>query len=111
MEVRLHELLNEVDLLEGIEARRAHNVQDRDDVLRHIAFLPVPQQLELSQRTQSKHLVLKWLNLLDGDLHTRRPVDGRADYSVGSFSDDIADSVARSDVEADEFFELCSTSI
>jgi hypothetical protein len=55
--------------------------------------------------------VLEWLDLLDGDLHTRRPVDGRADYSIGPFPDDIADSVARADVEADEFFELCCTSI
>lgn len=110
MQVRLHELLNEVDLLEGVKACRTHDVQDRDDVLRHITLLPVPQQLELSQRAQSEHLMLEWLDLLDGDLHTRRPVNGRAYHSVRPFSNDIANSIARADVEADEFFQLCSTS-
>lgn len=104
MKVSLHELLDEVHLGEGLVGAGLDDVEDADDVLRDIALLKEAQQLELTQRSQRKHLVLEWLDLLDGHLLTRGAVDGAADDTVGAFADDLADLVLAADAEADGVF-------
>ena len=64
MQIRLHEFLHEVDLLEIIETGRSQNVENRDDVF----VMEVPQQFYLAQRSQAEHRVIKWGDTLDCDL-------------------------------------------
>ena len=64
MQVCLHELLDEVNLLEILEAWWSQNVENRDDVL----MMEVAQQLYLAQRSQAEHRVIKGGDSLDCDL-------------------------------------------
>jgi hypothetical protein len=41
-------------------------------------MIEVPQQLHLSQRSETEHGVIEWSDLLDCDLLLRWLVDGRA---------------------------------
>jgi hypothetical protein len=55
MHVRLHELLDKINLPEFANGRRSKNVQYGDDIL----MMKVPKQLDLSKRTERKHGVLE----------------------------------------------------
>ena len=66
--------LNEVDLVERVVSPRLLDIENGDDVL----VVKVSQELHLSKSSQTEHGVIKRSNLLDGDLLTRRLVDGRA---------------------------------
>ena len=64
MQIRLHEFLHEVNLLEIIETGGSQNIENRDDVL----VMEVTQQLYLPQRSQAEHRVIKGGDTLDRDL-------------------------------------------
>ena len=99
MKIRLHEMLNNVDLLEGIVRSRLDDVEDADDVFGGLALLEVAQQLELTQRAQSKHLVTEWLHLLDGHLEASRAVNGGSNDAVGPLAKHSFDAVAASNAK------------
>lgn len=71
---RFNAYLDEVDLCECLVVTRLLNVEDRNDVL----VIEVPQQLHLSQRSQTEHRVVERRDLLDGHLLARRLVQRRA---------------------------------
>ena len=64
MQIRLHELLYEVNFLEILEALGSQDVENRDDVL----MMEVAQQLYLAQRSQAEHRVIKGGDSLDCNL-------------------------------------------
>ena len=64
MQIRLHEFLHEVNLLEIIETGGSQNIENRDDVL----VMEVTQQFYLAQRSQAEHGVIKGGDTLDCDL-------------------------------------------
>ena len=78
--------LDEVDLGECLVVARLLDVEDRDDVL----VVEVPQQLHLSQCSQTEHGVVEWCNLLDSHLLAGRLVQRRADRQLATaFSQSI----------------------
>ena len=74
MHVGLHELLDEVDLSEGLVAARLLDVENGDDVF----VIEVAEELHLTQRAQTEHGVVEGCDLLDGHLLARRLVQCRA---------------------------------
>jgi len=74
VEVGLHELLDEIDIPERLEAGRLEDVEDGDDVF----VAKVAEQLDLAEGAQTEHGVVKRRDALDGDLALRRLVHGRA---------------------------------
>lgn len=70
VQVRLHQLLDNVHLVEVVKRVRSLDVEDRDDVL----VLEVLQDLDLPQRPQRKQRLRKGLDLLDGNDLARRLV-------------------------------------
>ena len=58
------------------------------------------EELELTQGAEAEHRVLKGRDLLDRDLATAGPVDGRADDAICTLADDIEDLVLCAHVEA-----------
>lgn len=73
--VGLHQLLNQIDLVESLIIAGSLDVQDRDNIL----VVEVSQQLHLAQRAQAEHRVVERGDLLDGDFLARRLVDCRAE--------------------------------
>jgi len=73
--IRLHELLDKVDLLEKLIASWLLNIKDRDDVL----VVEVAEELHLAKGSQAEHGVVEWGDLLDGNLLSGWLVKGRAD--------------------------------
>ena len=65
--VGLHELLNEIDLSEGIVVPRLLDVEYGDDVL----VVEVPEKLHLSQSSQTEHGMVEGCDLLDRNLLAR----------------------------------------
>ena len=53
--------LNQVHLCKALKVSRTNHVEDGDDVL----VLKVPQQLDLAQRAQAEHAVVKGRDALD----------------------------------------------
>lgn len=49
-------------------------------------MVEVAQHPHLAQGAHTEHGVLEGAYLLDGDLHTRRPVHGRANDTVSAFA-------------------------
>ena len=74
LESSLHAHLNEVNLSERLVVARLLDVEDRDDVL----VVEIPQQLHLSQCSQTEHGVIKRSDLLNSHFLTRRLVERRA---------------------------------
>ena len=74
VEVCLHELLDEIDLLEVVDAGGAEDVEDGDDVL----VVKVAEELDLAEGAETEHGVVEGGDLLDGDLLARRLVQRRA---------------------------------
>ena len=60
--------------MERVVSSRLLDIEDGDDVL----VVKVSQELHLSESSQAEHGVIKRSNLLDGDLLSRRLVNGRA---------------------------------
>ena len=61
MHVRLHELLDKVNLLELSKRERSKDIQDRNDIL----MVKVAEKLDLPKRTKSKHGVVEGRYPLD----------------------------------------------
>lgn len=75
VEVCVHELIDDIDVLEFLAAGRRQDVLYPDDVL----VVEVPEELDLSQGPLRIHDVFKSLaNFLDGNLFVRLCVPGRA---------------------------------
>lgn len=74
VEVGLHELLDEIDVPERLEAGGEEDVEDGDDVL----VAKVAEKLDLAEGAQTEHGVVKGGDALDGDLALRWLVHGRA---------------------------------
>ena len=74
MQIRLHELLHEVNLFEVIETGGSQNVENGDDVL----VMEVAQQLYLAQCPQAEHRVIKGGDTLDRNFSLGRCMDGGA---------------------------------
>lgn len=66
--------LDEVDLAELGERRRAQDVEDSDDVF----VVKMPEQLDLAQGAETEHGVVEGRDALDCDLATGRYVHRRA---------------------------------
>ena len=56
--------LDQIDLGESLVIPRLLDVENGDDVL----VVEVPQELHLSQCPQTEHGMVKWCDLLDGNL-------------------------------------------
>ena len=83
VQVGLHQLKDDVDVLEVAGARRQHDVADLHDV----RVAEQAQQLDLSQDAcRVGDVVEHVVDLLDGDLGTRQGVDGGADDAVGALA-------------------------
>lgn len=67
VQICFHEFLNQIHLLKIVEARRPQDVEDGDNVL----MTKVAQELNLSQRSQTEHRVVKRRNTLYRDLSLR----------------------------------------
>jgi hypothetical protein len=65
--IRLHQLLDEVDLAEGLIVPRLLDIQNTDDVL----VVEVAQEFHLTQSSQTEHAVVEGGDLLDGHLLAR----------------------------------------
>ena len=62
-------------------------------VLAHPRLAQELEQLELAQRPETEHGMIKRRDLLDGDFAPAGAVDGRADDAVGALADDVEDLV------------------
>lgn len=90
MEIRLHELENDVDVSELSPRRRQQDVFDLDDV----RVAEEPEELDLAEDAGGVGDVLEdVVDLLDGDFLSRVCVVGRAYDSVAPFADDFLDPV------------------
>ena len=90
MEIRLHELENNVNVSKLSPRRRQQDVFDLNDV----RMAQEPEELDLTENASCIRDVLEdVVDLLDGDFLSRVRVVGRADDSVASFADDFLDSV------------------
>ena len=89
MQIRLHEFLHEVNLLEIIETGGSQDVENRDDVL----VMEVTQQLYLAKRSQTEHRVIKGGNTLYRDLPLGGYVYGGAVQGLltGIYSERVAE--------------------
>ena len=86
MQIRVHELGDQVDILEAPPMYRHHYILQGNDIL----MAQVPKELQLAQRPQRIHAVVKdVVYLLDGDLLVGLLVDRGANYPVGSSSDGL----------------------
>lgn len=74
VKVRLHEFLDEVDLLELLETGRTQDVEDGDDIL----VMKVTEELDLAEGAEAEHGVIEGCYALDGDLALGRDMDGGA---------------------------------
>ena len=91
VQIRLHQLEDDVDVAELPRRRRQHDVLDVDDV----GVAQQAQQLDLAQDARRvRDVVEHVVDLLDRDPLARRVVDGRADDAVAALADDLADGVA-----------------
>ena len=66
--------LDEIHLRECLQTCWFLDIEDRDDIL----MVKVSQKLHLSERPQAEHGMIKWRDLLDGNLLARRFVNCRA---------------------------------
>nr|GAT50808.1 predicted protein [Mycena chlorophos] len=89
MEVRLHELLDQVDLCELGDGWRAEDVEDCDDVF----VVEVAEELNLAEGAETEHGVVEGGYALDGDLAASGVVDGRHDDAIGALADNVEDRV------------------
>ena len=90
MEIRLHELENDVNVFELSFRRRKHDALDLD----YVRMPQEPEKLDLAEDTESVGDVFEdVVDLLDGDFLSRVRVDGCAHDSVASFPDDFEDLV------------------
>ena len=83
MEVGLHELLNEVDLLEVVETRRTEDIENGDDVL----VMKVAEELDFAEGAEAEEGVLEGEDLLDRDLSVGGLVEGGDDGAVCAFAE------------------------
>jgi hypothetical protein len=63
MEISLHELLDEVDLLEALEIRGTEDIEDGDDVL----VVEVAEELDFAEGAETEHGVVEGSYALDCD--------------------------------------------
>lgn len=90
VEVGLHELKNNVNVLEVLSRGRQHNVLDLDDV----RVPQEPQKLDLAEDPRGIGDVLEdAVYLLDRHPLPSVEIDGRADDPVASLADDLLDLV------------------
>lgn len=59
--------LDQVHLVEAVIATRLLDVENRNDIL----MVEVPEELHLTQRSETEHGVVEWSDLLDGNLLAR----------------------------------------
>ena len=64
--IRLHELLDEVDLGEVLVRAWLLDVKDGNDIL----VVEVAQELHLTESAETEHRVVEWSDLFDGNLLT-----------------------------------------
>ena len=98
MQIGLHELLDEIDLLEAEEIGWSEDVEDGDDVL----VVEVSEELDLAEGAETEHGVVKGGDALDCDAALGGEMSCGADDAVCAFADDIEDVVAVADDEGSE---------
>ena len=62
MQIRLHQLLHEINLSKLLDRRRLKYIEYADDVL----VVEVPQELDLAECAQAEHRVIEGRDALDG---------------------------------------------
>jgi hypothetical protein len=77
MHVRLHQLLNEINLRKSLITALFLDINDRDDVF----VVKLSEQLHFTQSAQAEHGVVERSNLLGCNLLSRRFVQSRTDSS------------------------------
>ena len=90
MEIRLHELKNNIDVLELPPRRREHDVLNLD----YVWVMKQPEELDLPQYACGIRDVLKHIiDLLDSNPLTGAGVHSCSNYSVAPFTNDFLDLV------------------
>ena len=90
MEIRLHKLKNNIDILELPPRRREHDVLN----LNYVWVTKQPKELDLPQYACGIRDVLKHIiDLLDSNPLTGAGIYGCSNYSVASFANDFLDLV------------------
>ena len=91
VQITLHQLKDDVNVLVGSRIRGEHNVLD----FNHVRVLEKPQELDFTKDSGSISDMLKYvLNALDGNALTREVVDGCADDAVGAFADNLLNCIS-----------------
>ena len=67
VQIRLHEALDYVNILHGVDAGCSQDISD----INHIFMVEPGQNLDFSQSSLTISLVLKWTYFLDGDLNCK----------------------------------------
>jgi hypothetical protein len=91
MEVSLHELLDQVDLVELVDRGWPEDVEDGDDIL----VVKMAEELYLAEGAETEHGVVEGGDTFNGDLALSGDMDRRHDYPVRALANDIQHRVRR----------------
>lgn len=91
VQIRLHEFLDQIDLVKLVYTGRPEDVEDGDDVL----VVKVAEDLYLAEGAEAVHRVVEGRDALNGDLALRGVVHGRPHDAVLALADDIEHIVRR----------------